>query len=103
MARRSKGEGSIFKHKDGYWTGQVELPNGKRKTKYFKSQKEAREWVRDPNQSINQGIWVEKENIILADFLNQYMEDVGAHTLRPKTIDSYSYLIRKHIIPELGH
>ena len=103
MARRSKGEGSICHRIDGYWTAQVGLPNGKRKTKYFKTQKEARDWLREQNQAVNEGLWVEKDNITLSDFLDRYMKDIGEHTLRPKTIESYSYLIRNHIVPEIGY
>jgi hypothetical protein len=39
MARkRSRGEGSIYHRKDGLWCAQITLPNGKRKTKYAKTQ-----------------------------------------------------------------
>jgi uncharacterized protein YbdZ (MbtH family) len=36
MARRSKGEGSIYKNKEGLWTGAITLPNGKRRVKRSK-------------------------------------------------------------------
>ena len=41
MSRRPKGEGTYYKHKTrNLWVGQYPLPNGKRKTKYAKTQKE---------------------------------------------------------------
>lgn len=45
--RRSRGEGSIIPRKDGLWTGEITLPDGKRKTKYAKSQKEDRDWLQE--------------------------------------------------------
>jgi integrase len=41
--RRSRGEGTIYQRKDSLWSAQVTLPDGKRKTKYAKTQKEARD------------------------------------------------------------
>lgn len=102
MGRRSKGEGSIFKRKDGYWTAQLGLPNGKRKAKYCKTQKEARDWLREQNQAVIDGVWVEKDNMPLSDYLARYITDIGNHTLCPKTLEGYCYLIRKHIVPEIG-
>ena len=34
----------VYRRKDGLWCAQINLPNGKRKTKYAKSQKETRDW-----------------------------------------------------------
>jgi integrase len=42
--RRGNNEGSIFKRKDDRWVGEVSL-NGRRLTKYAKTQKECRDWV----------------------------------------------------------
>jgi len=36
-------------------------------------------------------------------FLDRYMTDIVAHTRRPKTIESYDYLIRLNVKPELGN
>ena len=40
--RRSHNEGTIYQKKDGLWYAQVSLDNGKRITRYFPTQKEAR-------------------------------------------------------------
>lgn len=105
MARkRAAGEGSIFYREDkGLWCGQVTLPSGKRKTKYAKTQKEVKEWLLGQREAVRDQNWVETESLTLSAFLDRYMADVGAHTLRPKTIEAYSYLIRLHIKPELGN
>jgi integrase len=51
--RRSRGEGTIYQRKDGLWSGQITLPDGKRKTKYSKTQKEVRDWLTDQRKAIN--------------------------------------------------
>lgn len=103
MAKRPNNEGSIYYWEEKkLWVARVSLPNGKRKTKYGKTQKEVKEWLRDQIQAVSDGVWVEKENITLSDFIDRYMADTAAHTLRPKTIESYESLIRVHIKPALG-
>jgi integrase len=103
MHKRASGEGTIFQNKQGYWVVEVTLPNGKRKRKYAKVQKDAKTWLLGQRSSIRDAVWTDKDSVTVSAFLDRYMEDVGAHTLRPKTIEAYSYLIRLHIKPEIGN
>lgn len=101
MARRSRGEGSIYKRDDGLWVGQIYV-NGKKKVKYSKVQKDVRDWLHEQKEAVSKGVFIEAKNITLAAYLEQYM--VSQETsLRPKTVQSYRHLIRKHIEPELGN
>ena len=104
MARkRADGEGTVYYSEQlGRWVGQVSLPNGKRKTKYGKTQKEVKDWILSQRDALQKGVWVEQDKVTLSEFLARYMTDVAAHTLRPKTIESYTYVIRNHITPDLG-
>jgi len=54
-SKRSNNEGSIFKRKDGRWCAQVSL-NGRRITKYAKTQKECRDWVNQILDKIDHGL-----------------------------------------------
>ena len=101
MKRRSRGEGSLYKREDGSWVGQIYV-NGKKKVKYSKAQKEVRDWLHEQKEAVNRGMFIDKKDITLADYLEQYMVTQET-TLRPKTIESYNYLIRVHIVPELGN
>ncbi len=103
MKHRAKGEGTLFLNKQGYWVAEVTLPNGKAKRKYSKAQKDAREWLLGQRKAISEAVWTETDSVTVSTFLDRYMEDVGAHTLRPKTIEAYSYLIRLHVKPEIGN
>ena len=101
MKRRLKGEGSVYKRSDGLWVGQIYLPTGKKKVKYSKTQKEVRDWLHEQKENANKGIFTNAKDIILSTYLEQYMVS-QATSLRPKTVNGYLYVIRKHITPELG-
>jgi len=103
VRRRAKGEGTIWRRTDGLWVAQITLPTGKRKAKYGRTQKEVKDWLHSQKEALRVGLWVESDNVNYGDFLDRYMDDVAAHTLRPRTLESYHYLIDKHIKPDLGH
>lgn len=98
--RRSRGEGSLYRRDDGLWVGQIYV-NGKKKVKYSKVQKEVRDWLHEQKEAVNKGIFIDAKDIALADYLDKYMESQET-SLRPKTVQSYRYLIKKHIVPDLG-
>ncbi len=100
--RRAHNEGTIYQREDGLWVAQISMPNGRRKSKYGKTQRAVREWLEEQKGALKDGVWVESEKITLGTFLDRYLSDVAAHTLRPKSFDSYAYLVRNHIKPELG-
>jgi integrase len=101
MARkRSAGEGSIYKREDGLWVGQLYV-NGKKKVKHSKTQKVVRDWLHEQKEAVNKGLYIDAKDITLSAYLEQYMASQET-SLRPKTINSYLYLIRNHINPELG-
>ena len=101
--RRSKGEGTIFQNKQGLWVARITLPDGKRKQKTSKSQGIVRKWLIDRRKALADGMLVEQDNILFSQFIDRYFNDVAVHTLRPKTLQAYEYLIRKHIKPEIGY
>jgi len=98
--RRSAGEGSIYRREDGLWVGQVYLPSGKKKVKHSKTQKVVRDWLQEQREAISKGAYIEANEVQLSTFLERYMTS-AANYLRPKTVNSYLYLIRNHILPEL--
>jgi integrase len=102
VKRRSKGEGSIYHRADGLWVAQVPLVDGKRKYKYAKTQKEAREWLQKEQRAISDGLVVVDEKILFGDFLDRWFEDIAKPSLRPSTIVVHESVIRLHIKPEIG-
>ncbi len=101
--RRASGEGTIFfSEKENLWVADVSLPDGKRKRKRSKSQKVVKGWLLTQRDAIRDGTVIEKDQIRVGEFIDRYMTDVAEHTLRPKTLEAYNYLIRMHIKPEIG-
>lgn len=45
MKKRGHREGTIYRRPNGTWCAQVMLPDGKRLSKYAKTQRECREWI----------------------------------------------------------
>jgi integrase len=101
MKRRAKGEGSIWKsEKEGLWVASITI-DGKLKRKRSKTQRIVREWLDQQREQIRQGKIVESGQMTFSQLIDKYLEVLGTH-LRPKTLESYSNLIRLHIRPELG-
>ena len=101
MARkRGQNEGSIFKRKDGLWAAQVTI-QGRHVSKYFKTQRDARDWVTETRLQIDGGLTLTGAQVGLDTYLREWLE---AHKLRvrPKTAFQYNQILEQHIIPTLG-
>ena len=96
--KRGHGEGSVYKRKDGFWTAQVTF-QGKQIYKYFKTQRDALEWIHETRTQIKSGVSVRL--LTLQEYLDEWLV---AHksAVRPKTIYQYSQIVRQHIVPVLG-
>ena len=102
VKRRSHGEGTIYLRPDGLWVAQITLPDGKRKTKYSKTQKVVKEWLLAQRNALQQGLWVKDDTLTVSGFFDRFLNDTLRFKVKPKTFDSYSSLIRLHINPTLG-
>ena len=97
--RRGKEEGLIYQ-RGKRWCAQVSL-NGKRLTKYFDTQRESREWIREIQTQIDEGLTIDGVRATLGEYLVKWLETVKP-SLRPKTWKQYSQIVHQHIIPNLG-
>lgn len=100
--RRSRGEGTIYQRPDGLWTAQITLPDGKRKTKYGKTQKEVRIWLQTSLNQLKEGLWVNDDTLTVDGFFSRFLESLE-HNVKPKTYDSYTSIYRLHIHPIIGN
>lgn len=101
MSKRGNNEGSVFKRKrDGLWVAQVTI-QGKHASKYFKSQKEARNWLQETLSQIQNGMSLTAARITVRDFLEEWLETYKT-SVRLKTIRQYTQIVRQHILPHLG-
>ena len=102
-SKRSNGEGSIF-HSEAQntWMAEIVLPDGTKKRKKNKLQRVVSTWLESEKEALRRGTWVSAEAVTYGDFLDRYLREVAAHNCRPKTLESYTYTINKHIRPALG-
>jgi integrase len=104
MARRNaRGMGSIFFRKNkGLWVSKITLPDGTSKYKYGKTQKEVRDYHQNAINQLRLGMLPKDDSITVSEFMANYMETVGKHTLRPRTQEMQEVFVRVHINPALG-
>jgi integrase len=101
MSKRGQNEGSVYKRKrDGLWVAQVTI-QGKHVSKYFKSQKDARVWLQDTISQIQIGLSLSSAKKTVGEHLTEWLDSYKA-SVRPKTIEQYSQIVRQHIMPYLG-
>lgn len=99
--RRANREGSIYK--DGkYWCAAISLKDGSRKKKRSKYQYVVREWLQEQKIALESGYHLNDNNVRFSEFLDYYLDNIAAPTVKPKTLDSYRWLIESHIRPSLG-
>ena len=107
IGRRGNGEGSISYHnKSGLYMGRytIQTPTGpKRKTVYGKTRTEAAEKLTRAMADRDRGLVFEGDCEALETYLERWLEDVVRDTVKENMLENYTYLARRHIIPELGH
>ena len=107
MGRRGNGEGSISYHnKSGLYMGRytIQTPTGpKRKTVYGKTRTEAAEKLTRAMADRDRGLVFEGDREALEAYLERWLDDVVRDTVKENMLENYTYLARRHIIPEIGH
>ena len=98
--RRGKGEGSIYRRKDGRWVGQYEV-NGKRRYVYGRTRKEVAQKLNKAIAECDTGLFYDCENLTLAEYLDRWLDSIRG-TLAPRTVRRHEELTRLHIRPALG-
>ena len=90
MARKSNGEGSINKYKNG-WRATLSLgynSNGKRIRKQFygKTKKEVMNKMVDYKSDFNKGLIVQDEKITVQEWIKTWLFELKINELKPSTI-----------------
>jgi hypothetical protein len=91
--RRGNREGTIYKRADGRWCAQVSV-NGRRLTKYAKTQSEMRDWLREVLPQVDRGLHMSKPKTP-GEFLPSWLESVKP-SIRPSTYGTYRVMIDHH-------
>lgn len=104
MARRTKGEGSLYQASDKSWVFQYRI-DGQRKTKRFKKKADAKAFqdaltaqMTDEQPAPGQSA----EVITLGEWMDRWLESYAKPTVKLSTYCSYEQYIRSHIKPQIG-
>ncbi|UFJ41709.1 site-specific integrase [Brevibacillus humidisoli] len=79
--------------------------NGKQKQikrRGFKTKQEAIKAMNELEHSINQGTYVKPSKILYKEYLERWLEDRQTR-VKKQTLETYTWLVNKHIIPALGN
>ena len=105
--RRGNGEGSIYKRKDGRWTGLIGIghdSNGKRKRRYLygKTRSEVQNRLtRLQNQKLD-GTITDETRLTVAQYLDRWLKTSVKKSVRPSTHLCYKNTIDNHIKRHIG-
>lgn len=96
MARRIKGEGSIFTRKDGRLVGQY-FVDGKPKYVYGKTKTEVKEKLEKAIEKIKNNIDFECEKMSLNEWLDEWLNLYAKNSIKLSTLVSYDGIIHRHV------
>jgi len=106
VARRSNGEGTIYRRADGRYEAAalVHVAGGQRRRirAYAATRADAQRLLLERLDRERRGIPAPVEQPSLGHYLDHWLEDIVAKTTRPLTLKSYEAIIRLYIKPLLG-
>ncbi len=102
--RRGHGEGTIYKRKDreGY-AATITLEDGKRKTFYGKTYQETQEKLLKARYEQKQRTLITEKDQKVGHYLEYWLENVDKPQIRLSTHLLHCRLLRRHVVPVLGH
>lgn len=98
MSKRENGEGTVYKRKDGTWSGQITVTAGskvKRKTIYGKTQKEVKEKIKQLIMEADSTIT--EKGMTLEEWLHIWLREFKKRNLKITTYENYQLNIDRHI------
>lgn len=105
MAKRAKGEGSLYQTKDKTWVYQF-VEDGKRKTKRFDKKSDAQAFI-DARSKYLSALNVRNADagplITVGDWMDLWLEIYAKPVIKLSTYTSYEAYIRGHIKPNIGN
>lgn len=100
MAKRSNGEGSIYKRDNGTWIGTISFgwnEDGSLKRKSFsgKTKGELLSKITEFKSTLINNTYLEPKNVTVKQWLNDWLINYKSINLKPTTYDCYEILINK--------
>src|SRR5215213_10806737 len=98
--RRGRGEGSIYRRKDGLWVAQYTVGEKSRYI-YGKTRKDVAARLNKAIAERDSGIVYDSENLKVADYLDRWLDAIR-DTLRERTWRRHEEITRLHLKPTIG-
>lgn len=105
--KRAKGEGSVYRQRNGLWAASLPLPDreGKRrrKTKYAKTEALAKKaLVQMRRERDAAGGDLATGGVTVEQWFTRWFDEIAVKEYKPKTAANFRAIIRNHIIPTIG-
>ena len=105
--RRPSGDGMVRKREDGRWEGRIVIghkDNGEPIFRYVsaKTQKELLEKLHQNIEEYRDVDLREDSKMSLGEWLDRWLEEYAAPSVRPSTLEGYRGYIQRNIKPHLG-
>ena len=105
--RRPNGDGMVRKREDGRWEGRIVVGHKDNGTPIFRylsagSQRELMDKLRDNKEEYRAVELTEGSGMTLGEWLDRWLEEYAAPTVRETTLSGYRRYIEKKIKPRLG-
>lgn len=101
--------GYIRKRGNRSWQLTYDAPraaDGKRRQRYETvrgTKRDAQARLSEILHTLNRGDYREKTSLTVAEYMELWMREYVRPSLRPRTAEGYGTIIRKHVLPALGH
>jgi integrase len=104
---RGKGEGAVYKRKDGMWCTAIELPaglDGKRRRKVVcrKAKPDVVDEMRKIQAELAKHGDLPTSSILLSKWAAHWMDKVAPKDIKPRTLAGYRTVIDGYVLPLLG-
>ena len=106
--RRPAGDGMVRKREDGRWEGRIVVGHKKSGDSIFRyisapTQKELSAKLRQLTEAYKGVDLTEESNMSLSVWLDKWLDEYMAATLRPTTLNGYRRSLELHVKPYLGN
>ena len=98
--RRGQNEDSVYRRENGSYCAQLS-DNGKRITEYFKTRREAQDWIEETRSQVRNGLSLAGAQAPLGSYLTTWLNSILT-SVRPKTHLQYEQIVNRHVLPTLG-
>jgi integrase len=102
MTRRISGEGMVRQRSDGRWEGRYRASDGRKRSIYARTQREAIDRLRAALNARDKGIRPVDQRLTVGAFLEDWVEHQVKPSRRPATIESYAGAVRRYLVPAIG-